>query len=66
MKAGNKYLVQSRCKNCGVLYNQTKAVSKEMAEKIYNGSLANPLISWCDDCDRLPELEIVRLKEGWK
>lgn len=58
---GEKIQVYIKCQGCGKEKNRTKDLpSMEVAEKIYSDAMFNPLIGWCNDCDRkpLPYIEV--------
>lgn len=44
-----------QCLGCRKELNRTKSLDDmELAEKIYDDALINPMIGWCEDCDRKP------------
>lgn len=51
----DKIQVFIQCLGCKKELNRTKELeSMELAEKIYSDAILNPMIGWCDDCDRKP------------
>ena len=54
--------IELRCRGCGKLINETKEIKdKELAEKIYYDALINPLLGWCQKCDRKPFPKIIEI-----
>lgn len=50
-----KIQVYIRCQGCGEEKNRTVDLEDmEIAEKIYQDALLNPMIGWCSKCDRKP------------
>ena len=59
-----KYKIETRCRRCKKLINETKIIDdKELAEKICRDAIINPLIGWCNDCDCMPSPKIIEIKE---
>jgi hypothetical protein len=51
----NKIQVFIKCQGCGEEINRTKNLkSMKLAEEIYNDAVLNPMIGWCNKCDRKP------------
>lgn len=51
----SKIQVFIKCPGCQKEINRTKDLeSMELAEKIKYDALLNPMIGWCNDCDRKP------------
>lgn len=73
MTEKQKIQVFIECQGCGKEYNRTVNLKNmELAEKIYFDALFNPMIGWCNDCDRKPypfievDGEIVKRVSGVK
>jgi hypothetical protein len=55
IEGGKKIQVFIKCQGCQKELNRTVDLdSMELAEKIYFDALLNPMIGWCNDCDRKP------------
>lgn len=54
--------VELRCRGCKKLINETEELKdKKLVDKIYFNALINPLIGWCEKCDRKPFPKIIKL-----
>lgn len=50
-----KIQVFLKCPGCQKEINRTTDLnSMELAEKIKSDALINPMLGWCEDCDRKP------------
>lgn len=50
-----KIQVYIKCQGCGRELNRTSELpSEELANKIFDDAVLNPMIGWCNACDRKP------------
>jgi len=55
LRAEKKIQVFIKCQGCGKEINRTQELeSMELAQKIYDDAVLNPMIGWCNACDRKP------------
>lgn len=59
-----RFRVELRCLRCGKIVNSTKEIeNRQLAEKIRKDALFNPLLGWCNECDRKPFPFLVKVDE---
>lgn len=47
-----KYKVVMKCEHCKAIINETVEIGKlEVAQKIMQDAMINPLVGWCTKCD---------------